>query len=481
MLDDLFGAVKRRELDPTSYSEVSDGLVTLHGMELPVHSAANTLQPVQAIPHSASQPAPMLQHPQAPTLGLPRFANLKTRKDLLNASHFLKQSHATTCGAAALHMAYPTGGLARTASHSTTHSGTPALTPSSELSQRSLSSSMAMNTLPAHVTSAPLPLPSMAAAAAVAAANLYPTLATTTSSVGVGLPPAYAALEGLSCASAVHGAFGDDRRLRYVDGMRQKAARPEDAVGRASDRTRHGTASRSASGSSSLPPLTPPSLSEASGSSEPENEDEVVVAARSLESLKAGDNERLARSPFTSGGDDFYDGDDNRGTPLPLQGDGKRPLPLSRASDVDENLRIIEELCSYIDERLRNDDYDGDSSDSDGQEEDENIGLADDDNGSSMHKLLGGTAAPVAAATAYDCVTTPAADYPSLSDMMMRLTVGQLQGEGEGMVAAAAAQQQQQGGDVVDDDALLLFEQPLDKSSGSQGERLLYPIIPVEL
>jgi hypothetical protein len=112
--------------------------------------------------------------------------------------------------------------------------------------------------------------------------------------------------------------------------------------------------------------------------------------------------------------------------------------------------------------------------------------------GSSKHKLQVGAAAPVAAATAYDCVTTPAAEYPSLSDMMMQLTVGQPQEEAEeGMFAAVAAaatqqqqqqQQQQQSGVVANDDALLLFGQPsLGKSSGSQGERLLYPIIPVEL
>ena len=89
-LDDFFGAVKRQEIDPTSYHEVAGSLAALHGLEIPISSPTSLYgQPPHSIGPNSGHLAPEIFPPQ----DLPHLTNLRSKRDLLHAEHFLQQSY----------------------------------------------------------------------------------------------------------------------------------------------------------------------------------------------------------------------------------------------------------------------------------------------------------------------------------------------------------------------------------------------------
>lgn len=227
-LDHFFGQVKRRELDPVNFHNVSRRLFELQGLQLP-----------QIIPSAVSVPAY-----QPVSLGgaydhadpiqaysLPPMGNAKTREDLTSIDQILEQMQATiyendnhlaqngVAQPGASYVAYrtsnspPSSHLPSAASHSTpssmlqhhhqgsiasaTDASTPGLTPPSSAQS---------------YTSGQSPLQGHAAPSTSA---MYPTLPSSASDI------AYAAAN----AATLSGMYdSEDHRRRYSGGMLQRAA-----------------------------------------------------------------------------------------------------------------------------------------------------------------------------------------------------------------------------------------------------------------
>ncbi|KFY48247.1 hypothetical protein V496_10299, partial [Pseudogymnoascus sp. VKM F-4515 (FW-2607)] len=97
-LNDFFGDAKRRNIDPTSYPQVGQRLMHLHG--LPIQGGAlidyMPSQPLMAVGGHGHGPGPgpgVASMPQ-PHYSLP-MPNLKTKSDLLNIDNFLDQMQST--------------------------------------------------------------------------------------------------------------------------------------------------------------------------------------------------------------------------------------------------------------------------------------------------------------------------------------------------------------------------------------------------
>lgn len=93
VLNDFFGDAKRRQIDPTSYPQVGQRLMSLHGLPIAGGSLVDYMppQPMMAMNgHGGPQVASMAQ----PHYSLP-MPNLKTKSDLLNIDTFLDQMQAT--------------------------------------------------------------------------------------------------------------------------------------------------------------------------------------------------------------------------------------------------------------------------------------------------------------------------------------------------------------------------------------------------
>lgn len=246
-LNDFFGDVKRRQIDPSAYSQVGPRLIALHGV------------PVQGGTLLDYMPAPSMMalgghgHASGPPMHQPHYAlpipNLRTKSDLLNIDNFLDQMQSTVydnpnaAAAAGVHQPgnhYTHQSLnfrqshspPHTAMHNTlvsigphvsaptvtapmmaatsTHSpqtGTPALTPpSSTLSYTSGHSP----------TSVPGLSPSSRHSSAASAT--YPTLPAVTS--------AYSTHSTGTPVSTLGPNFDNDPRRRFSGGMLQRSAGP---------------------------------------------------------------------------------------------------------------------------------------------------------------------------------------------------------------------------------------------------------------
>lgn len=93
VLNDFFGDAKRRQIDPTSYPQVGQRLMSLHGLPISSGSLVDYMpsQPMMGMNgHGGPQVASMAQ----PHYSLP-MPNLKTKTDLLNIDNFLDQMQAT--------------------------------------------------------------------------------------------------------------------------------------------------------------------------------------------------------------------------------------------------------------------------------------------------------------------------------------------------------------------------------------------------
>lgn len=247
VLNDFFGDAKRRQIDPTSYSQVGQRLMQLHG--LPIQSGALVdympSQPMMAVggghgPAVASMPQPHYSLP---------MPNLKTKSDLVNIDNFLDQMQSTVyessnaAAAAGIHqpgshythqamnfrqshsppqtgsqsipmsMAQQAPASAHTVSMmGTTHSpqsSTPALTPPS--GSLSYSSGQSPSSVPGLS-------PSDSSRQSSAASAGYPTLPAVST--------VYAPHSNTSPLSTLGTNFDNDPRKRFSGGMLQKSAGP---------------------------------------------------------------------------------------------------------------------------------------------------------------------------------------------------------------------------------------------------------------
>ncbi|KAI9679834.1 MAG: hypothetical protein M1817_004848 [Caeruleum heppii] len=244
-LNDFFGDVKRRQIDPTSYSDVGQRLMALQGLPIPsTGGALADYSSTSALADVGGHGTSVLPHHYA----LPPMPNLRTKNDLMNIDQFLDQmqstvyessNHLAAAGVAqpGVHSAhgslgfrqsrsppsapYPTSQTASSHASTTTASaplmvatsssstgGTPALTPpSSTLS---------------HV-SAHSPTHGLSPAGRISTAG-YPTLPAVTMSTD--MTSGYHGASLTAPASVLGTAFDNDQRRRYSGGILQKAAQP---------------------------------------------------------------------------------------------------------------------------------------------------------------------------------------------------------------------------------------------------------------
>ncbi|KAK5664069.1 hypothetical protein OQA88_283 [Cercophora sp. LCS_1] len=92
-LNEFFGSVKRRQVDPTSYSQVGRSLMPIHA-SLGIQTGGLATEYMPQAPHTlgvgAASHGPLHQH-----YYLPPMPNLRTKEDLTQIDHILEQMQAT--------------------------------------------------------------------------------------------------------------------------------------------------------------------------------------------------------------------------------------------------------------------------------------------------------------------------------------------------------------------------------------------------
>ncbi|KIW73951.1 hypothetical protein PV04_02026 [Phialophora macrospora] len=226
-LDHFFGQVRRREVDPVNFHNVSRRLFELQGLQLPQIIPA-------AVPTPAYQPVAVGgaygQEDPIQAYSLPPMGNAKTREDLTSIDQILEQMQATiyeqdahlTAGVAPTGAGYVTYARSSNSPPSTSHHGSAAThANAASLLQHGHQDSIASNTDAStpgltppssaqSYTSGQSPLPGHAAPTSSA---MYPTLPASASDM------AYAA----ASAATLSGLYDEDRR-RWEGGRLQRAA-----------------------------------------------------------------------------------------------------------------------------------------------------------------------------------------------------------------------------------------------------------------
>ncbi|KAF4121175.1 Zinc finger, C2H2 type [Geosmithia morbida] len=358
MVDDFFSSAKRREIDPSSYSQIGRSLMPLHGtLSMPGPGPSPMVQEQQqymgggggtaaAMAHAAG-PAPT-QNPLTQQYYLPTPPHARTQKDLVQIDHLLGQmqdtiyenaSHATAGvhigsaadGFGAGYRNSPSPSMSQRRSPGTmgggavptqdayqhhqhamsaagmpspltamSSTGTPAVTPPSSAMSYSSGhspspSSSAMSPQSRHSTSAPV---------------MYPSLPTSLPAVSQGF--------GQSTTATLGPSFESNERRRYSGGMLQRAARapapapprsvmPEDRERRPSVGSGAGAITPKAE-PSHLPPVSPP-LSDDTVESDTAREreeqyDRWLENMRVIESLREYVRGRLDRRDFVADQED---------------------------------------------------------------------------------------------------------------------------------------------------------------------------------
>lgn len=254
IFEDFVGVMKRQQFDPTSYPAVSQRLMGLHGLQLPL-ATSDSIPEYHHAPamvgvggpggyQTASMPPQMYQLPPV---------NLRTKADLMNIDRFLEQMQSTVyegneeaaagVGQPGAHFVHggvtyssnnspPTAASHLPSSHATAttsapvaaatpsahspHSSTPALTPPS--SAQSYTSARS----PSSFSSAHQRSPLLNQQNPLTSAGMYPTLpapnAQDTFPTGYPVSSSSAAP-----ASTLGNAFDNDDRRRYTGGMLQRS------------------------------------------------------------------------------------------------------------------------------------------------------------------------------------------------------------------------------------------------------------------
>ncbi|GAD94423.1 pH-response transcription factor pacC/RIM101 [Paecilomyces variotii No. 5] len=247
-LNEFFGDLKRRQFDPSSYAAVSQRLLNLHGLQLPlINPGVPEYQHVPAAVAVGSPGGGYSPSGSMPSHGyhLPPMGNARTKNDLLNIDQFLEQmqttvyesdDHVAAAGVAQPGAHYVQGNMSYRTTNSppiqlpsshatatatsapgmssaTAHSpstGTPALTPPSS------AQSYTPGRSPIHRVSPP----------GETGSSMYPRLPSTTAadSMSAGYPSTTSAAP----ASTLGGIFDNDDRRRY-GGNNLQRARPDSA------------------------------------------------------------------------------------------------------------------------------------------------------------------------------------------------------------------------------------------------------------
>ncbi|KAI2642657.1 hypothetical protein GGS21DRAFT_185285 [Xylaria nigripes] len=296
---DFFNDTKRRQLDLTSYQQVSQRLVPLHGA-LPIHGhsmGAEYLPAPAVVPVDGHGGHAPYQH-----YALPPMPELRTKNDLVRMDQMLEQMqstiyesesanspyipinmrhshsppHSTTHGHSAMGSHhYSTGHVASPLTAVSTHSaGTPAATPPSS----------AVSYTSGHSPSTSSAGFSPSSRHSSTASALYPTLPAVTS----GYP-------GQSATSTLGPSFDTDLRRRYSGSMLQRAnAGPRPSVDREGSRT--------PKDSESAVSISSSSSAESERSVETDQAYEIWLEnIRTIEFLREYVNERLRRKDFDAG------------------------------------------------------------------------------------------------------------------------------------------------------------------------------------
>lgn len=242
-LNDFFGDVKRRQIDPTSYDQVGQRLGALQGLSMHGGTIASYM-PAPIMADAGGHGAHMMQHQYA----LPPMENLRTKSDMMNIDQFLEQMQSTVYessnqaaaagiqqpGAHYTHHSvgfrnshspphnYTPGSGHATASathgqqphlHNTTssHAATPALTPPS--------SSLSYTSGQSPASSVPS-VPGLSPASRSSSMG-YPSLPSVSAN--------YSQHHNAAPTPGLGPSFDNDQRRRYSGGMLQKSANPRDA------------------------------------------------------------------------------------------------------------------------------------------------------------------------------------------------------------------------------------------------------------
>ncbi|KAI8634726.1 hypothetical protein F5Y19DRAFT_122178 [Xylariaceae sp. FL1651] len=229
-MNNFFSDAKRRQLDPASYHQVSQRLVSLHGA-LPIHS------------HSVGAeylPAPAVVsldghggHGPYQTYHLPPMPNLRTKNDLVQIDHILEQMQSTVYESSNSAVS-PYMPITVRHSQSPPHSAAP---PQSAMAANAYSAAHMASPLPAvsstHSTGTPAVTPPSSSVSytsghspSASSAGFSPSSrhSSTASALYPTLPAVTSGYPGQSATSTLGPNFDTDPRRRYSGGMLQRAS-----------------------------------------------------------------------------------------------------------------------------------------------------------------------------------------------------------------------------------------------------------------
>ncbi|RKF65289.1 pH-response transcription factor pacC/RIM101 [Golovinomyces cichoracearum] len=340
-LNEFFGDAKRRQIDPTSYTQVGQRLMALHG--LPIHQGG--------ISEYMSNGSPLVSvdgqnggnqgHVSTHQYALP-LPNLRTKNDLMNIDQFLEQMQSTvyeSSNAAAAAGVHQPGthythasvnfrqsqsppqtnlhNLSHVNGNVSSHSPTPMIS-----NHQSTTQTNASNNTPV-LTPSSSNMSYTSGQSPVSSHGLSP-IARNSSATSAAYPNLPAVSMGYSShlttnvpTSTLGPNFDSDPRRRYSGGMLQRScnsSKNEDDSTSAEDTSMKTTANSKVKSVHSVPQNIDPALSEINShtdhsengdSARDRAEEEWIENIRVIEALRCMVSERLRRKEYEMGDDDF--------------------------------------------------------------------------------------------------------------------------------------------------------------------------------
>ncbi|KAI6091869.1 hypothetical protein F4821DRAFT_225775 [Hypoxylon rubiginosum] len=237
-LNDFFGDAKRRQLNVNSYNQVGERLVPLHAI-LPI-SGLNNAYPVQG-PAVMAVDGPAGHGPYQQHYSLPPMPNIRTKNDLVEIDHMLEQMQSTvyehenpnTAAAAGVHQPgahyLP---LQYRYSQSPPHSAAPAQSSMGNGAYSAAHVASPLTAVSTHSNGTPAVTPPSSTMSytsghspSTSASGLSPSTRHASASVQYpSLPAATSGYPGQSTTSTLGPNFDADPRRRYSGGMLQRAS-----------------------------------------------------------------------------------------------------------------------------------------------------------------------------------------------------------------------------------------------------------------
>ncbi|KAI0429689.1 hypothetical protein F5Y09DRAFT_309785 [Xylaria sp. FL1042] len=299
---EFFSDTKRRQLDPTSYQQVSQRLVPLHGaLPIHAHSLGADYLPAPAVVsvdgHGGH--APFQQH-----YALPPMPELRTKAELVRMDQVLEQMQSTIYESA--NPPYIPMNIRQ--SHSPPHSG---IQGQSAMGAHPYSAAHVASPLTAvsstHSTGTPAATPPSSSVSytsghspAASSAGFSPSSrhSSTASGLYPPLPAVTSSYPGQSATATLGPNFEADSRRRYSGSMLQRAsAGPRPSVDREGSRTPKGP-------ESAVSTVSSPSAESERSTEAREREDQYEIwleNVRTIEYLREYVNDRLRRKDFDQG------------------------------------------------------------------------------------------------------------------------------------------------------------------------------------